>query len=339
MQYALLLKSHGNIRYVQSLKKLAVAELGCILKAWGIPAEIGTQKIGGGEFLVFAAEALSPGAWEAVSRHTAICFAAIREGELLRPVPLMRENYLPDDIAEILKYKGKTNADFTATMMHCAKSASDFAQCQEPLCILDPVCGRGTTLFCALQEGQHALGVEWDTKAVAEADAFFSRYLKYHKIKHRRTIGSLTLPRGGNAKEIQYFFSNSGSRYHEGEGRTLRLVTGDTRDTVQMLGPQSCHLMIGDLPYGVQHAPKQGGKMASFSKLISEVMPVYQEALKPGGAIALSFNEYTLSRDVLEQEMVNAGLTVLREFPFGDFSHWVEQAIQRDIIIGKKETE
>ena len=339
MRYALLLKSHGNIRYVQSLKKLAMAELGCILKAWGIFAEITTEEIGGGDFLIFTADTLSSDAWKAISHHAAICFAAIWEGELLRPMPLVRESYLPEDIAEVLKYKGKTNADFTSMMLHCAKAASDFARTWEPLCILDPICGRGTTLFCALQEGQRAIGVEWDAKAIAEADTYFSRYLKYHKMKHRRTTGSLTLPRGGNAKEIRYFFSNSNQSYQEGEGRTLRLVTGDTRDTVQMLGTQSCHLIVGDIPYGVQHAPKQGGKATLLSKLFSEAIPVYQKTLKPGGVIALSFNEYTLSRNVIEQAMENAGLTVLRQFPYGDFSHWVEQAVQRDIVIGKREIE
>ena len=337
MRYALLLKSHGNIRYVQSLKKLALAELGCILKAWNIAAMPAVEEIGGAAFLTFDADDFPPDAWEAVSQHAAIVFAAVREGALLRPVALSRKNYLPDDVAEVLKYKGKTNADFTSTLLHCARAVSDFAKTAEPLWILDPICGRGTTLFCALQEGHNAIGVEWDTKAVAEADAYFSRYLKYHKIKHRRTASSLTLPQGGNAKEVRYFLSNTNQSYREGDGKALRLITGDTRNAVQMLGEACCHLVVGDLPYGVQHAPKQGGRMTSFTQLLSEIMPVYRKALKPGGAMALSFNEYTLPRNVVEQAMEDAGLTVFREAPYEDFSHWVEQAVQRDVVLAKRE--
>ena len=153
MRYALLVKSHANVRYTQSLQKLAIAELQCILAAWGIPAEPSWTELAGTPFLTFETEELSPLAWQAVSGHSALCFAAVREGILLRPVPLTSRRYLPDDLSEVLKYKGKTNADFTSMMLHCAWAASDFARDPGPLTVLDPLCGRGTTLFCALLLG------------------------------------------------------------------------------------------------------------------------------------------------------------------------------------------
>ena len=336
MLYAVLLKTHANVRYLQSIEKLALAELQCILQAWGISAKADIRDISGVSFLVFAADAISGEAWTAISRHASIAFAASVEGGLLRPLPLTRDDYLSSDIAEVLKYKGKTNTDFTLTAFHCALSASDFARDAQPLTVLDPVCGKGTTLFCAVQEGHNAIGVDVDSKAVIEADTYFARYLKYHKLKHSRVTGSLTLPKG-SAREVRYLFANTPERYRAGDTRTLRFAIGDTRMVDQMLGNKSCHIIVGDLPYGVQHAPRQGGKPVSIAKLLEEAMSAYARALKPGGAIAISFNTYTLPKHTVAEAMRRVGLNVLDEAPYDDFSHWVEQAVNRDLVIARKE--
>jgi hypothetical protein len=36
----------------------------------------------------------------------------VKDGEWLRPLELKRTPYLEDDLSQVLKYKGKTNADF-----------------------------------------------------------------------------------------------------------------------------------------------------------------------------------------------------------------------------------
>jgi len=335
VQYALLIKSHANARYTQSIEKLALAELQCMMQAWGMDTAAKIEPIAGANFLTFWAVDMDKQAWRAISRHSAICFAASVEQGLMRPIPLERGGYLPDDIAEVLKYKGKTNADFTMMALHCAIAASDFAKDEKPLAILDPVCGRGTALFCALREGHHAVGVEWNGKDIAEADRYFARYLKYHKMKHRRETGSITMQGAGNAKEIRYFFANDAESYKEGRGKTLRLLTGDTKKADQMLGSKSCHVIAGDLPYGVQHGPGQDGGTKPIQTLLEGAMPAYVKILKPGGAIALSFNTYTLSRQTVEETVRSAGLTVCG-FPYSDFSHWVEQAVNRDLVVAKK---
>lgn len=337
VQYALLVKPHANTRYTQSLQKLAIAELQCLLAAWDVTAEPSWTEIAGTPFVTFEAEELSPLAWQAVSGHSALCFASVREGIFLRPIPLTNRRYLPDDLPEVLKYKGKTNADFTSMMLHCACAASDFARSQEPLTVLDPLCGRGTTLFCALESGHHGIGVDLDAKAVAEADAYFSRYLQYHHIKHERHRASATLDQGHSAPEFRYSFANTLESYRQGRRRTLRLFVGDTRKADRMAGKENCHLLLADLPYGVQHAPKQGKQVSSFGDLLQEALPAYRAALKPGGAMALSFNLYTLSRNEVVHMMQSAGFTVQIHSPYHDFSHWVEQAVHRDFVVARKE--
>ncbi len=61
----------------------------------------------------------------------------------------------------VLKYKGKTNEVFTSALLHIALLSGEFWN-QEKISVLDPMCGRGTTLFSALTFGYIAHGIEID---------------------------------------------------------------------------------------------------------------------------------------------------------------------------------
>ena len=246
MQFALLVKSHANARYAQSLQKLAALECRCLLYALNLRTEVSVESLAGTPFIIFNAETMDDESWAYLSRHSAVAFAAAKDGECLRPLKLAPPEYLSADLSQVLKYKGKTNADFTAMMLHCARSASAFALSKQPLTVLDPLCGRGTTLFCAAQEGDCAVGIEADEKAVHEADVYFERYLQYHRLKHRREERSITLPEGNAVKERRFTLANQPERYKQGETISLRLIRGDTTRTDEILGAESCHIIAGD---------------------------------------------------------------------------------------------
>lgn len=332
----MLLKSHANVRYLQSMQKLAMRECACMLSALGVEAEPCIRDIEGVSFLSFDAEALSPQAWRMLSSHSAVAFAATEEQNLLHPVRLLPPSFLADDLAQIPKYKGKTNVEFTMLLLNCARAASDFALSQEPLTVLDPLCGRGTTLLCALTRGDHAVGMDADEKAIAECDAYLARYLQYHRLKHAREKRSITLPERGDAKEIWYELARDAQGYRQGDRRSLRLIAGDFRRVARAMPRQAAHLIVADLPYGVQHAPMKGARMSSLETLAQDLSAGAARLLKNGGALALSFNEYTLKRRTLETAVSDAGLHVLQDGPYADFSHWVEQAVQRDVVIAKR---
>lgn len=336
VQFALLVKSHANARYAQSLQKLAVLECECLLSALNVRADVAIETIAGTPFLTVETDSLNEEAWAYLSRHSGIAFAAVRDGEWLKPLALHRKTYLDSDLSQVLKYKGKTNADFTAMMLHCARSASVFALATTPLRVLDPICGRGTSLFCALEEGDCAIGVETDEKAVHEADTYFEKYLQYHRYKHKREERSLTLRGGGAMKEYRYTLANDVEHYKQADTLTLRLIRGDTTRADEVVGAEGCHLIVGDLPYGVQHAPHEGHGMATLETLLKKAMPAYARALLPGGAIAIAFNTYTLPKETLVREMTVSGLVPLIQTPFNDFSHWVEQAVNRDMVVAQK---
>lgn len=337
MRYALLLKPHANVRYRQSLQKLAKIELECMLSAWGmenVTAE--WTELSGEPFLVFETNEMTKEAWREISRHSSICFAAqVLDGGALLPIARTPQGFLPDELPHVLKYKGKTNADFTYLMLHCAKAASAFAQTEGPLQVLDPMCGKATTLFCAACEGYQASGVDMDGKALSEAEVYYERFLKMHRIKHKRTEGSRTLKKGGSAKFVAYAAAEDAQRLKQ-QPLTLELMQCDSSRLSELVKPASFHLIVSDLPYGVQHAPKESGGLSTLARLLKRTASGCMHALKPGGAAAFSFNLNTLPRKEVEYVLAQAGFEVLTEGPWADFSHWVEQAVDRDVVVARK---
>ena len=92
---------------------------------------------------------------------------------------------------------------------------------------------------------------------------------------------------------------------------------------------------------------EQGGVLVNDEKVSSAQFTITEEQLKaffgaafrsikPGGALAFSFNLNTLRRREVEQALAETGLEVLTEGPYADFSHWVEQAVDRDVVIARK---
>lgn len=114
------------------------------------------------------------------------------------------------------------------------------------------------------------------------------------------------------------------------------MICGDVGRLSELVKPACAHLIVTDMPYGVQHAPNEGGRVSSLERLAGALMRGCAHALKPGGAAAISFNEYTLKKDALASAAQEAGLLVLSEPPYDDFSHWVEQAVQRDVLFARK---
>jgi tRNA G10 N-methylase Trm11 len=84
------------------------------------------------------------------------------------------------------------------------------------------------------------------------------------------------------------------------------------------------------LPYGVQHGP---GGDRTLDGLLTRALPQLHRVLKTGGAIALSFNTYTLGRSRVLDLLTGAGFDPLDDPSWQGLSHWVEQAVRRDIAL------
>ena len=102
--------------------------------------------------------------------------------------------------------------------------------------------------------------------------------------------------------------------------------------------PASIDLIVTDAPYGVQHGSRTKGKELSRSPLalIADNSPDWARVLKPGGAIGIAWNTHVTTRDDASAALEAAGLQVV-EAPVGrSFSHRVDQAIRRDVIVARR---
>ncbi len=247
-------------------------------------------------------------------------------GPLLRPIEPQFVPFVPLEMAETRRYKGKTNEVFTRVLLNVALFAGDYADnLDERLRILDPLAGGGTTLFLALSAGYDAFGIELDRQDVETTAVFIRQYLEgaHLHVKERDERGR----RAG--RRIQFEIGR------KGDTRLLVLVNGDATQADmhmrEVMGGPRVHAIVGDLPYGIQH-------FGEISSLLTRALPVWTNMLLPGGTLALAWNATRVERvemvNFLEQE---AGLTVRNEPPYTQFAHAVDRVIKRrDIIVGVK---
>lgn len=332
MVYTFGLVKHANIRYRDSLNRLSRYELISMLHSLSVTCPVECEEIGGASFLTFACRELTGDELSFLSCHSAVVFMAEKtEGGLLRPLNAKRAGYLEEDLPEILKYKGKTSPSFLRLMINVALSLSAFMGENNPLTLLDPLCGKGTACFCALQAGMNAVGLDLDKKAVHEAAEYFTRYLKVHMLKHSFTASSLT--DGKTAVPVSDFtFADSKDHFRDKKVRTLRLAECDTAFTPVVSRRMPAHLLVTDLPYGIQHAPWDGRKTESFTELLQRALPQWKKAVLPGGVAAVSFNTLTLPVKQVFDISRSAGWTPVEQDACLHFRHEVEQAVVRDVV-------
>ena len=316
MRYTMLLWPHANARYQVETEKLARAELEVMLLRLGVEYTWEEGGLDGLPALGFAARALAPAEAAVLARHSLLyaLFERREDGALLplfgREVPRVGA-----DLAGILKYKGKTNETFTQLLVNLAWLAGKMP---EKAHLLDPMCGRGTTLFVALNFGWDATGSDVDRAALREAEQFFRRYLEYHRFKHATQRGSLTLRGKKSAPYTSFALPAS----------ALRLAEVDAARVREAYGQGKFDVLCTDLPYGVQH-----GANMPLEALLRLALPAWAETLKHGAAMALSFNAQTLPARKVRALLAGAGLRVLEGGPYDRFEHWVEQAVTRDVAV------
>ena len=332
MKYAFLLYPHANIRYRESLKMLAVEELRMTLAALGRESEVKTCDMGGATFATFDAAKLTARDVRMLSQLACVYVMFTMEDGQMVPMESSHPNYVGEDLPALLKYKGKTNEMFTDTMLTMALAASDFMGVHDSqLIVCDPMAGRGTTLMLALRRGYHGVGIEIGKADVKEACDYMTRYLEFHKIKHKKSESSLTVKGKLGGRETKFVFSDTAEHFKDGDTRTLRMILGDTRDAAALLKSESVHLMVTDAPYGVQKGT--AGRQDSIGGTLGGAMEGWHMALKRGGVLAISFNTYVTKREQIEKLCEKAGFEIVKT---GDLEHWVEQAIRRDVVLAKK---
>lgn len=248
------------------------------------------------------------------------------EGPFLRPIEPIFTPFVPMEMAEARRYRGKTNEIFTRVLLNVALFAGEYrTRYNERLRILDPLCGGGTTLFLALACGYDSFGIELERQDVETTAVFVRQYLDGEHIRY---------------KEIDERGRKAGRRYQfavgeKGHTRQLVLVHGDSIEAQghmrEVVGGPRVHAIVGDLPYGIQH-------FAEVAALLSKALPVWENLLLPGGTIALAWNATRIERaEMVGLLELHTHLQVRNAPPYTDFAHTVDRVIKkRDIVVGTK---
>ncbi len=346
-EYALLLLPSANRVYADAAVDLTRAELEVFNRAalGGRLGAIAPTRIGGVSYLTFTADALTARDVAYLSNASAayalfeVC-ADLLGGDVLRPVELTRLDQFDDDLITIQKYPGKTNEQFTKLLLNVTVLASAAApdMLDRRLRVLDPLCGRGTTLNQALTYGYDAAGLDLDAKDFTAYSVFVQTYLKRKKIKHQADLGPVRRERKVVARRLTVTLAPTKEAYRAGDTLSLDVVNADTTLALDFFRPESFDVVVADAPYGIQHGSRTGAKGLRRGPLdlLTEAIPVWARLLRPGGAMGISWNTFVARREDTAAILAEAGLEVLDDGPYEGFRHRVDQAITRDILIARR---
>ena len=159
------------------------------------------------------------------------------EGRLLRPVAVPAAERLDDDLVTVQKYAGKTNEQFTRLLLNVtvASSAAAPRLTRGGLVVLDPLCGRGTTLNQALLTGHDAIGVEQDGKDVEAYATFLRTWLERKRLKHKATFGPVRRSGVMLGRRFEAEFAATKDQYRAGEVQRVTVLHADTLRTAGLL--------------------------------------------------------------------------------------------------------
>lgn len=309
--FSLLISPLSKSAYFNDYIAVAEAEL-----AWHLP-DVALQHlaIGGLDFIELAVdESVLP----LLSRLSVVQGVFSRDGDQLTPVAIAPAFQLHEDFVFGSKFKGKTNELLTQMLMNVGLQALGQPDVSK-LKLLDPMCGRATTLLWAMRYGINAKGIEQDPKALADIMQSTKKWCKVHRQKHQFKEGFVggKATKQGKGKFIEF----------SADERTMRVITGDSAEATQLLNNEKFDLIISDLPYGVQHFTTH--KTRNPLAVLKECAPAWKASLKVGGVMVLAFNNYLPKRKALLDLFADENFSVLSYMA----PHRMSEAIVRDVVV------
>jgi hypothetical protein len=331
--YLMLIAPSANRVYADASVALTVAELEVFATTVlrGRIDGIESSTLAGVPYVAFEAESLGAGDLAMLANVSTRYALFARSGALLEPVEISGLAHFDDDLITIPKYAGKTNEQFTHLLLNVTLLTSAFGPSllDGGLRLLDPLCGRGTTLNQGLVYGYDVAGIELDGKDFEAYGAFLRTYLQRKRIKHHLETNPVRRDKRLVARRLA---GTVGSQH-------IDVVHADTIAAGEHFKPGAFHAIVADLPYGVAHGSRTvaAGLRRSPLQLLTEAVPGWVRLLSPGGALGISWNTHVAKRGDAAAVLAAAGLTVCQDGPYDHFEHRVDQAITRDILLGVKD--
>ena len=333
--FGFLVLPAANRVYGRAAIRLAQAELAVfgatVLQA--PPTDITSRTIGGVPYITFVCDGLEAKEVAYLSNLSSIYALFELDGEALRPLTITPLDRYDDDLLTIQRYTGKTNEQFTklllnVTLLH-SRRAADFLDHRAR--VLDPLCGRGTTLNQVLMYGFDGAGIELDARAVDAYETFLKTWLKDKRLKHKTVRGKIRRDGRVTGHRFDVTIAADKDAQKAGETQRITVISDDTRNTGDHFSRGSFDVVVADLPYAVQH-----GRSSDAKSLLVDALPAWKEVLAHRGAIGLSWNTHVLQRDDLTAAFDSAGLDVVDTDAMRGFAHRVDQAINRDLVVATK---
>jgi hypothetical protein len=337
--YALLPGKAANRVYGATSLALLEAELALVdrLVLGGVVAQQSTTELGGVDYLVVdcGEQALDDFQLGVVSNLSGLHALFLVEGDLLRPVEVRPRHEQDEDITTIQRYVGKTNEQFTRLLVNATVAACErgFERLLdgESLRLLDPLCGRGTSLNQAVVYGLDAYGIEIDRKDVDAYHHFVVTWLKDKRLKHKVEQATLRRGRDTAAQRLSIAYG----RETKAPRRHIEVVNDDTVNALDHFKARSMDVVVADLPYGVRHEnrPGEGRISRRPDELLQKALPVWRQLLRGTGAMGLSWNLKTLDRARMFAHLAEADLHPCQDEGDTSFVHRVDRAITRDLVV------
>ena len=177
-------------------------------------------------------------------------------------------------------------------------------------------------MFVALALGCNVAGIELKRMDVETTAAFVKQYCRENRIAV--ALKEERLKRLVDARRWIFTIGKE-------DARQCMPVHGDAAQTKEFVpGFGRPHLIVGDLPYGIQH----GGPLA---ELLTACLPAWAAILAPGGVIAMSWDATRFARaDMIELVQAAAPWQVVQQPPYDRLGHRVDRVIKRrDVIVAK----
>jgi hypothetical protein len=185
----------------------------------------------------------------------------------------------------------------------------------------------------AVLYGLDAWGIEREQRDYDAYVQFIGRWLKDKRLKHKLTSARLRRGRDEPALHTAIVYGRDRSALD----RRIEIFQDDTVAAATHIKGRSIDLIVADLPYGVQHQNQSGGRASRRpADLLSDALPVWAGLLKTGGAIGLSWNLKSLDRPTMCSLLEQAGLLLSTDVDDTGFSHPVDRAITRDLVVATK---
>lgn len=344
MNYAILYNPGHNRVYFETSIKLSISEFNIVAQKFSTGyGNVQQQNICGIDYLTFhTKDKLSETDIRVIS-DLSFAYALFEienvNGEIrLKPIRKIREDFVDESISTILKYTGKTNEIFTRMMINIAFYSQSNT---ENIRLLDPIAGKGTTLYEGLIKGYNVYGIEIGDNVVNEVYHYVKRFLETARYKFEYASMKISGP-NKSFSALRHTFETTKTKedFKSKNTKTIEIIAGNSLYANMYYKKNYFDIIVGDLPYGVQHGNVTNEKQSSLTRnpaeLLNACLPSWQGVLKPNGVIVLAWNSNVLTRKKMEHLFEEQGLIVKNNDAYLQFEHRVDQSILRDIIVAQK---